>query len=350
MDIDGIPYTPDGWLDIKEIKKRCPEAVFFWIIGARQIGKTYGIFDYLHEQPGQYVFMRHNAEELKFANSSKINAFKDKGFPWAEHTWNAKGTPLLTYNDEYHEGKIPKVISTCLSAVGKVRGIPAMNIDYIFFDEFIPVNQLTSKDTDGKNLQDFYFTINSVREYEGKPPVEMWCAANSNSLASPILSHWGLTGEFLNMVKRGQHFKYIPQRRLCLITVDNSPVSKELQKSALFQCLGINNDYAKMAIENAFVDDDSTGVKSRPIKEYRPMCSVDDVTFYVHKRRDEWYIVDHGPRTNNHYTTKNPTSYSAFMQAWRFQGLCTPIDGETIFYNSYPAKLKAYKILRLDKK
>lgn len=346
---DGIPYTDDGWIDIREIKKMCPEAVFFWLIGARQVGKTYGAFDYLHDQPGQYLFLRHNEEELKYANSSKINAFKDKGLPWADDTYNAPGRPLMTYNKTYHEGKIPKVVSTALSSVGKVRGIPAMNITHILFDEFIPVNERANNEMDGQHLQDLYMTINSVRETQGKPPVEMWCLANSNSLSSPILSHWNLTNDFLGMIRRGQHIRYLPKRRLCLITIDNSPKSEELAKGAIFQCLGTNNDYARMALMNEFVNEDSVGVKSRPFKEYRAMCQIDDLTLYRHKSRDEWYIVERGEPCKKQYNSKNPTSYNAFLRSWRYQGLITPIDGKNIFYNSLPAKLKAYKLLKIGK-
>ena len=314
MLIDGVPFLENGYLDIKGLEHMTPEAVFYWIIGGRQIGKTYGVLDMEHSKPGRYIFLRHNAEELKYCNSSKVNQFLEKGFPWGSTTWNSKGQPCFSYNDEYHDGKVPKVLNTCLSAIGKLRGIPLSEYDEIVFDEFIPVNSLASKDTDGISLQDFYFTCNSVREVEGKPPVKMWCLANSNNLNSPILSHWGLTQILIVMIRKGQKLKYLPKRRTCILLVDNSPISKKLRNNALFQALGDDSDYAHMALLNEFVNDDTVGVCSRPFKEYTLKYTVDDLNFYKHKSREEWYIVEGSTDcAQQTFSSKNPTSLAALM-------------------------------------
>ena len=282
------------------------------------------------------------------ANTGKINMFLDKGLPWAGKTWNEEGKPTMTYSEDFKDGKIPFMLSTNLHDAGKVRGMPVAGYDHIFFDEFIPINRNSSRYTDGKFLQDIYMTVNSVREAAGRPPVEMWCCANSNSLASPILAYWGLTSDFISMSRRGQGFKYIPQRRLCLINCDNAPISKELARGALFQCLGTDNEFAQMALQNTFVDDDAEGVKSCPIKEYKLQFKIDNLLFYLHKKRREWYVVERGTeKAKISYNSKNPTSYAAFKKYWSYWGLITPVDGQTIFYNSYPAKLKTYKLLNL---
>ena len=42
-------YTPDEWLNVPEIVKRCEAQgiTFIYIVGGRGTGKTYGVFDYV---------------------------------------------------------------------------------------------------------------------------------------------------------------------------------------------------------------------------------------------------------------------------------------------------------------
>lgn len=293
--------------------------------------------------------MRLTQEELKYTISGKVDMYRENGFPWAEDISIGDGKPLYVYDNKYEEGKSPVAMALALSDVAKIRGYGAKRYERIILDEFIPETGAYQAKGNGEALKNAYMTINGNRELEGRPPCELWCLANSNDLSSDILSAFNLTGTFLNMQKRQQSFCYIPQRRSCLIMIDRSPISAKLARTALFDCLGTNGEFAEMALKNVFINDDDTGVRSRPIKEYTPLCNIDTLTLYRHKARNEWYIVEGGPRTNFQYNSKNPTSYTAFLSAWRIQGYATPVDGRDIFYNSYPAKIKAYKLLKLGK-
>lgn len=345
-------YREDGYLNVPAIRAACPKACFFFIIGARRTGKTYGVLDYFHDQQEPYIFMRLTQEELKYTISSKVNMYRENGFPWADDMTLGDGKPLYVYDSQYEEGQTPVAMALALSDVAKIRGYGAKRYKRVVLDEFIPETGAYESKGNGDALKNAYMTINGNRELpqEGSnPPVELWCLANSNDLTSDILASFNLTGQFLLMQKRQQTFCYLPERRACLIMIDKSPISARLARTALFDCVGQTDSFSKMALENVFVNDDDTGVKSRPLHEYVIQCSIDDLTLYRHKTRNEWYIVERGPAAKIRYNTKNPTSYNAFITAWRWQGLANPIDGESIFYSSYTAKIKAYKILKLDK-
>lgn len=339
-------YNNDGWIDIPAIKKACPAAFLFVLVGARQIGKTYGILDYFHSCAEPYIYMRGTGEELLFSLSFKANLYTEKQFPWANHMHINKGKPTYVYDDEFSEND-PAVLALALSDVAKIRGFGGARYKRIFYDEFIPEITAFNRKGMGDALKNAYVTINSNRELHGDPPCELWLAANSNNLNNDILSAFNLTPRLLLMQKRKQRFCYIPERRLVLILFDNSPISARMQRTALFDCIGKNDDFSRMALNNIFVNDDATGVKSCPIKEYNPKCTIDNITLYKHKSFNIWYCVENGESIKPTYNSKNATSYNAFTSWWKYCGNILPVDGETIFYNTYTAKLVMYKLLNL---
>ena len=67
-------YTPDGWIDIESIAK-----LGCWlnvIVGARQVGKTYGILKHLVVNDISAIYLRRTADELELVSSSAdLNPF-----------------------------------------------------------------------------------------------------------------------------------------------------------------------------------------------------------------------------------------------------------------------------------
>lgn len=339
-------YNKEGWIDIPAIKKACPKAFLFVLVGARQIGKTYGIIDYFHDCQEPYIYMRGTGEELQFSLSTKANLYTEKDFPWAAHMHIEKGKPTYVYDDEYSAND-PAALALALSDVAKIRGFGGKRYKRIFYDEFIPEITAFNRKGAGEALKNAYVTINSNREVLGEPPCELWLAANSNNLDNDILAAFNITPRLLLMQKRKQRFCYIPERRMCLIMFDNSPISAKMQRTALFDCIGRTDDFSKMALENVFINDDDTGVKSMPIVEFLPLFRLDCITGYKHKVRNIWYFVENGEKVKPQYNSKNSTSYNAFMAWWKYYGNSLPIDGESFYYNTYTAKLTVYKLLKL---
>ena len=340
-------YNKDGWIDIHAIKKACPRAFLFVMVGARQIGKTYGIMDYFHDLQEPYIYLRGTGEELKYSMSAKVNLYAEKAFPWADDMTLEQGVPTYAYDSQYMDGKSPVCMALALSDVAKIRGFGGKRYKRIFYDEFIPERTAFNRKGAGDALKNAYVTINSNRELQGEEPCELWLAANSNNLDNEILAAFNLTARLLLMQKRKQNFCYLPERRLCMILFNNSPVSAAMQRTALFECIGTNDEFSHMALNNVFVNDDATGVQSRPLAEYTPQCMIDNITLYKHKSRPEWYWVENGEKLKTAYNSKNPTSYRAFLTWWNYWGTAIPVDGNNMYYNAYTAKIAVYKLLNI---
>lgn len=342
-------YNNDGWLDIPAIRRASPEAVFYCLVGDRRCGKTYGTFDFVHSTGQPWVYLRNTQDEVTYSISKRANLFVEEGYPWSADMRIEEGKPTMIYDNNIDDGLSNAGMALALCDLGKMRGFGARKTQHIIFDEFIPLQNSYHVPGAANKLLDIYTTINSNRELLGEPPVLLWLLANSNSLQDDILGTLGIDRVLIRMIRKGQSFCYLPDRRLCVVYAAGSPVGKKMRKTALYQLIDDGSDYARMATASDFVQDDLIGVGSRPIMEYTPEFVVDGLTFFKHKSRLEWYVAENSIQCKDVFDTSNPTHKAAFISRWRYNGLVLPVDGSNIYYSSLPAKLKTYRLLKLNK-
>jgi hypothetical protein len=58
-----------------------------------------------------------------------------------------------------------------------------------------------------------------------------------------------------------------------------------------------------MAIRNSFINEERGRIETRPIKEYRPIVSIGEITVYKHKSRREYYVTTFRSGSPDSYTT-----------------------------------------------
>ena len=46
-----------------------------------------------------------------------------------------------------------------------------------------------------------------------------------------------------------------------------------------------------MAIKNAFINEERGRIETRPIKEYKPVVAIGEITVYKHKSKREYYVT-----------------------------------------------------------
>lgn len=338
-----------GFLNVPEILRRHPNVAMICIVGARQTGKTYGAIDTLYKRKTPFIYMRLTEEEREQALSGKADLFRAKSFPWADDMKIEDGKICYCYADSYADGKQPLIMATSLVKLNHMRGYAGDPYTDMLIDEFIPMKQAYKRKGYGQTVADAYTTINGQRERFGKPPLRLWLLANSNDLSADILVYFDLVAPLLRMKKKKQNYAYFPERGLVLINLYDSPASEDLRKSALFKMLGNNwTTYADCAIYNEFSGDDMIGVQSIPLKELTPEFCVDGYNFYTIKGRDGMYIAKSNGTCLPYYDLRNAShKRQAVDELLCHYPVNRPVDGQTIFYGDYSAKVMVYGLLNL---
>lgn len=291
-------YYENGFFNFGEAVKR--STAFNFIVGGRGTGKTYDSLRWCLENKKKFLFMRRLQKETDMISRDDLSPFKVYG--------DMFGGPVLcrpiskyvsgVYFSVKNEDGVdvpsgPAVGEICaLSSISNLRGFDTSDIEMIIFDEFIPEKSSAKQKYLGDALLNAYETINRNRELFGKPPVKLFALANSNDMGNDIFISLGLVRTVERMSRKGSEFYQDKKRGVTVIMLTKSVISEKKRKTALYQ-LTSGSEYEKMALENDFAYDDRFNIRSRPIKEYRPLFSWGGITCYEHKSKQEYYVTFH---------------------------------------------------------
>lgn len=305
-------YCENGYLDMKKIiEKKVP---FTFIIGARGIGKTYGALSYYikNVSRGTWAFMRRTAGEVEILSSPEYNPFQQLN---NDNKWNygvypnptTKGKTSAIYERiETEKGIEPygEIIAPVfsLSTFAGARGFGGANINSIFYDEFIPENHVRKIRDEGAALMNMYESINRNRELKGDKPLSLVCASNSNRIDNDILVSFGLVNILMKNRKKGNEFYYNPDRGILVIDVQNSPISKRKQNTALYRATkDAINGYSDMALKNAFPEFSKSEYKHVQLEQLIPIVKVGEITIYRYKSKPKYHVSCHNSGNPDEY-------------------------------------------------
>lgn len=286
-------YTPEGWLDFPKVRHfaRQHDIRFVYIVGGRGIGKTYGAIEsYLFEEPEPFMFLRRTQKQADIIGNPKFNPFnKNAGahgkavhMQRIEKVEDVMELHLLDDPDQEDIG--PALgYTAALSTFSNVRGFNADALGAILFDEFIPETHERPIKNEASAFFNAYESINRNRELEGRPAVTVFCLANSNDLGNPIFLYAGHVQTCLNMRKKGNDVHIDFYRHYMIVLLDESPISRDKEKTVLYEYLGTSSEFAEMSLSNVFHGEKDIRVVSRPLREYEPVVTVSELTVYRHK-------------------------------------------------------------------
>lgn len=293
-------YDKDGWLNFNYILGFKP--TFIFMVGARQVGKTYGVFKRCLEDGWTPMLVRRTQDEIDLCSVEKYNPFaqlnKDLGDDI--HVIKEKNTSRIARIVGKTEDDKPIFedigIATSLKAVSKYRGFGGGTITDIIYDEFIPENHVNRIKNEGDAVTNMYVTVSGNREILGKPPLRMWLMANSNNIYNAVLETFNLVDVYDDMQRNGQEVKFIEERGILLLNIMKSPVSEKRKKTALFKAIGNESEFAKMANSNEFSYNDGSHImrKYNNPKDLTPICQFGKIYLYLSKSRSNFmYISNH---------------------------------------------------------
>ena len=341
-------YSDNGFIDHTLWYK--DPAPFIIALGGRGTGKTYGaLLDVVAGHYGKIVYVRRSDIQLQAVKLPELNPFKRVNTDTGSDLMFAPMGKLTAgiYHGEDVDGVqkpvgSPVGIGIALSVFSNIRGVDGMDYQTVIFDEFIKERTEKGIRNEGEAFLNMYETLNRNRELAplNMPPLKCLLLANSNDLRSPILDALGLVDTIDRMLTKGQEYKTMRDGMLSIYLYQDSPVSRAKSKTALYKVAN-SADFSEMALENHFSKANYEYVKSCPLKEYHPLCTIGDVTVYEHNRDSGLYYVIDGIKSDCVYTTY-PVDLRAFRQDFFF--LYEALLDKSLYYSSASVKIRFERV------
>ena len=163
-------YTSEGWVNWQYIIEQ--NATFTQVVGARGVGKTYGLMRHMVENNKKFIYLRRLKSQLDQCGKDEGNPFKRLNMDLVcdIHPFPAGGIVTFRHGDKTGE---VQAVGVALSVVANVRGVDFSDIDYIIFDEFIASEGERPIKNEFYAFLNFYETVNRNRELQGRDPVRV---------------------------------------------------------------------------------------------------------------------------------------------------------------------------------
>lgn len=289
-------YDSNGYVNIPGILEH--PAVFIFIYGGRGTGKTYGALQHCIKNNVPFMYTRRLQSQADVLRKEAMQPFNklnhDNNWsirPWPENRYVAVFKSSVQNEDgkELPDGPMLGMMAA-LSTFASIRSIDASWIKLFIHDEFIPERTERPIKGEATALFNAYETLNRNRELDGADPIKLLCLANANDLANPVFMELGLVRTAEKMRKDGKDYVYLPKRRMLLIDLFKSEISEQKSHTALYE-LTKGTDFYGMAIKNVFTGEERGRIGHKPIKEYRPIVKIGEITIYRHKSKQEYYVT-----------------------------------------------------------
>lgn len=290
-------YTEEGWLNIEGIAK----IPFLWlivIVGARQVGKSYGIARHLMTSKDcRGLYLRRTTDELDLISGDPdldpFMTLKEEnitaGIVKLKKSIYHYGLCEMD-DDGYLHMTEEKGLGLSLATIAKLRGFNGSGFTDVFFDEFIPETSVIKRKNEGDSLVQAYITINGNRELKGKPPLRLWMAANALDISSPHLAAWDLTDKIRELGQSGQEYALI-ENGVLVVVPKSTKIIEQRKSTAIMEYLaktGASKELYDVSINNTFAYDSLDLVRKKPISGYRPFAKFGDM--YVWYNADTYYV------------------------------------------------------------
>lgn len=300
-------YDKTGYINIPSLMTKDKNPYKF-IVGARGIGKTFGMLKWLMDTyadtGNKFVYMRRTQVQVDMIKTPDLNPFlaleQELGSQYAvmlaSINKNVTGIYRPVYNPDkniYEPSGAPIGYILALSTIANIRGMAGGDIVHIFYDEFVGERHERPITSEGTAFLQMIETIGRNRELKGHPPLPVTCASNSVNLGNPIFIELKFITAIEKALKKGNDTIMLPERSSSIYIINDSPISKQKASTSLYKLAGKESEFSKMSLENEFNHEYFGMIKSRNLKDYKPLCAVGEIVVYKHRSERIWYITDH---------------------------------------------------------
>ena len=290
-------YLPSGYLNIRGILSY--KCTFNFIVGGRATGKTYGALSTVLDDNIKFMLMRRTQAQADLINKPDFSPFKpvcdDKHI-------EITTAPVSKYNAKFIKDEAVIGYTCALSTIANMRGFDASDVKLLIYDEFIPERHERPIKSEGSAFLNAYETMNRNRELKGKRPLTVLCLANAFDIANPIFLELGLVGIAEKMKQNGKELYIDREKSILILMPDSKKILKEKNETALYK-LTEGSEFSKMALNNEFIYNPTDNIKSMPLREFRPVVTVGEITIYKHKSKRLYYVSEHRTGDPPKFTT-----------------------------------------------
>jgi len=295
-------YTKDGYIDFDKLLEH-DRNDFIFMVGARGIGKTFGILKYMIDNGHKFIYMRRTQTQVDMIRSDELNPFNaltsvlGDQYVFLPKTVNKNITAVYRAVPDDNGVYVPTgpvlAYILALSTVANIRGFDASDVDFLIYDEFIGEKHEKPIRSEGTAFLNAIETIARNRELQGRSALRVVCLSNSTNLANPLFVELKLITFIEKMLKGKGDVLSLPDRDISVYVLKDSPISEKKSKTSLYRLSGKESDFAKMSLENQFNKEYFGQVRSMSLKEFKPLVKVGELMIYKHKARHEWYVTEH---------------------------------------------------------
>lgn len=328
------------WYEIRTRGQKLRALNFF--IGGRGLGKTYSAIDLAIERATQsgakILYLRNKKTQMDECATPFGNPFKAWARDHGRDIYMAAEKNHYMIYERVGEEVVLLGYGAALSTFENLRGVDLSDVDIVIYDEFIELGTLAFDQF--KTFTNFYETVNRNRELFGRPPLMVFLLSNSQKLNNPILAGFGCIGIIERMIKDGRSTYLNPNMFIELIP--ETEVSDAKKNTVLYRATKGTSFYDE-AIRNKFANDSFAGIGKKPINEYVPVCRIDDLFVYKHKRDGRVYISRSPSNRVPEFTMKDTgTPFMLQYGAWLKANLAS---GQMLF-EDFQCKAQISDILK----
>lgn len=296
-------YNERGFLNAYALLKY--GIAFNYIWGGRGTGKTYGFLKLCIEHKLKFIYMRSLESQMKMSKRPEMTIYKriNKDMGWNIIPGSLGIDNIYGMYKADEDNSLIDLVGYCvsLSTCANVRGIDFSDVDVIIYDEFIPKPTERNVTQAGFTFNEFYETVNRNRELLGEKPVQCFLLTNSNRLECDMFMYKKLMNKVSEMSLNKQSISILREKNIALFNLCDSPISDEKKDTVLYQSEDENSDFYAMSLKNKFYNADYSGIASRKLKEYVPICDVGEISIYEHKSKCLYYITSHSSGSPEKY-------------------------------------------------
>ena len=290
-------YLQNGFLNFRYIYE---SAIPYWfIIGGRAIGKTYGALSEGLQLGRKIIYMRRTQSQTDLINRPEFSPYKaimanNPGLRIQTESITKYNAALYRVGEDEDQRDLIGY-TAALSTFSNIRGFDASDCDTLIYDEFCPESHERLIKNEAAAFLNCVETISRNRELSGKPPLKVICMANSNQLGNPIFLELRLVRICEKLRNQGEDLYLNQKRGVAVLMPHDSPISRAKKDTSLYRLAGERSEFGQMAIGNEFVSEGFSQSKSLDIRSVVPLVGVGAITIYRRKQegKPKYYCSEH---------------------------------------------------------
>lgn len=335
-------YQDNNYFDEDIIFKN--DFIYNWVIGARNIGKTFNVLKHLFLADETFIFMRRTETQARKASNKNVGdiakVMKYLNI-YERYKWGKIEDTIAIYKINDDDSLDLKILVSSVKGVGKVTGIDLEPFNYIVFDEFIGIPTDNAIRGEGSAIDTVMETANRSKELNGLNPPRFIGLANSYNINNVHFMSFGLIegAEDLKF-KSDDEFKEVKDEHF-LIIPKHSKIAE--LKADTRSGRAHSDEYNDMSIHNNFIMNDFTYIRKQNLKEYQCVINVGLLYVYAHKTDYKFYVCRNKGRCNREHVYPTTITGLERFRRTQYRLWSAYLDGY-IYFDKYDslAKFESY--------